>query len=70
MPAKSSTKKKGGSQKTRPLSLTWCGLDGYDVLSLRTFLALRDSELDLLAFGQGLKAIARDVAEMSKYVWA
>jgi hypothetical protein len=41
------------------LSFQTCsGLDGYDVLSLRTFLALRDRELDLLAFGQRLESVA------------
>ena len=41
------------------LSFQTCnGLDGYDDLSLRTFLALRYCELDLLAFGQGLESVA------------
>ena len=68
--ARTQPQKKGGSLKIRPFSLNWLGLDSYDVLGLRAFLALRDSELDFLAFGQRLEAIARDVAEMSKYVWA
>jgi len=40
----------------------------YDVLSLRTFLAVSNSELDLLAFCQRLEAVARDSAEVGKYV--
>ncbi len=45
-------------------------LDRDDVLCLGTFLALRNSELDPLAFSQGLEAIANDSAEMRKHVGA
>ncbi len=40
----------------------------YDVLSLRTFLAVSNSELDLLAFCQRFEAVAGDSAEVGKYV--
>jgi hypothetical protein len=43
-------------------------LQRYDVLRLRAFLALRDRELDLLAFRKRLEAAALDGAEMSEYV--
>ena len=54
--------------RTRLSFQTSTSIDGYDVLSLRAFLASRNCELDLLAFGQGLESVARDVAEMSKYI--
>ncbi len=43
-------------------------LDSDDVLSLRTFLALSNCELNLLAFFQGLETAAGDSAEVSEYV--
>jgi len=45
-------------------------LNGYDVLCLRTFLALSKSELDFLTFSQRLVSIACDSAEMGKHVGA
>ena len=48
--------------RTRLSFQTSTSLDGYDVLSLRALLASCDGELDLLAFGQGLESVARDVA--------
>ena len=45
-------------------------LDGYDVLGLRAFLALRYDELDALAFGQGLVARHGNRAEMREHVGA
>ncbi len=42
--------------------------DRDDVLSLGTFLALGDRELDFLAFGQGFEARTGDGAEVGKYV--
>lgn len=45
-------------------------LDRDDVLCLGTLLALCHSELDPLAFSQGLESIAGDSAEMRKYVGA
>lgn len=56
-------------QQCRAVAI-WYDSDSYDVLCLGTFLALGDSELDLLTFGQGLETRALDSAEMSKYVWA
>ena len=44
--------------------------DRDDVLCLGTFLALGDSELDLLALSQRLVAGASDSAEVGKYVGA
>ena len=40
------------------------------VFSLRAFLTLRDRELDLLAFGERLEAVALDCAEMRKHIGA
>src|SRR5690606_127187 len=45
-------------------------LQGNDVRSLRAFLALGNGELDLLAFSQGLEAVAADCAEVCKHVRA
>ena len=39
-----------------------------DVLGLRTFLAVCDRELDLLAVGQGFEAITLNCAEVDKNV--
>ena len=41
-----------------------------DVLRLRAFLALGDRKLDLLAFRQGLEAVADDCTEVHKHVGA
>jgi hypothetical protein len=45
-------------------------LQRYDVLGLRTCLALGDGELDLLGFGKGLEAGALDGAEVRKHIRA
>ena len=39
-----------------------------DVLGLRSFLARRHGELDLLAFGQGLEAVTLDRSVMDEKV--
>lgn len=44
--------------------------DSDDVLCLGTFLALGDSELYALTFGQGLEAGAGDGAEVCKHIGA
>lgn len=41
----------------------------YDVRRLRTFLALGDFELNLIAFLKTLVALSSDRAVMHKYVW-
>jgi hypothetical protein len=46
------------------------GSDNDDILGLRAFLALRDRELDFLAFDQGFEPVPGNVAEMSKYIRA
>ena len=45
-------------------------LNRYDVLCLGTFLALGQSEFDLLTLSQRLVAGATDSAEVGKYVGA
>jgi len=63
--------KKGRDHTVPPFLLSgYRALNCDDVLCLRAFLALRDSELNLLAFSQGLESVSRDVAEVSKYVRA
>jgi len=51
------------------LNTIWSDSDCDDVLCLRTFLTLGNSELNLLTFGQGLETRALNSAEVSKYVW-
>src|SRR5690554_1614189 len=46
------------------------GLQGNNVLRLRTLLALSYGELNLLTFGQGLETRALDGAVVNKYVRA
>ena len=43
-------------------------LERNDILSLRTFLALRDREFDFLALCEGLEAAARDCTEVCEYI--
>lgn len=50
------TKKKGKPAKACPFLPIQLKLDGYDVLGLRTFLALSYREFNLLAFSQSLES--------------
>ena len=61
---------KKGPRYRGPLAFIPGSLDRNDILSLRAFLALRDGELDLLAFGERLEAAALNRAEVRKYVRA
>ena len=42
--------------------------EGNNILRLGTFLAVRNSELDLLAVGKGLEAFTFDGTEMNKNI--
>ncbi len=42
----------------------------YDILGLRTFLALSHDKRNLLSFGKGLEAATLDSAEVRKYIGA
>jgi hypothetical protein len=60
-------KKAGPKGPAFLLSNRYCS-DRDDVIRLRAFLALRHSELDLLAFLQGLASLANDRVVVSEHV--
>ena len=71
MPAQnagSETKKAGVSPGF--LSAPWWGLGGLDVGSLLAFGALRDFELDLLTFLEGLESVHVNRGEMGEQIFA
>ncbi|VVT22345.1 hypothetical protein MARINON1_51133 [Marinobacter salarius] len=69
----------GGNHKIHPqkkaaeaafLAVPYYPLDSSNVFRLRTFLALGNGELNLLAFCQGLEAAALNCAVVNEYVRA
>jgi hypothetical protein len=62
--------KKGAARAPFSLSHDLAVLDRNYVLSLGTFLAIRYVELNFLAIGQSLEAIALDGAEMNEHIGA
>ena len=63
--------KKAGVKLKRPVTMLRAFLDllqCYDILCLRTFLAISDSEFDFLTFSESFEPRAADRTKMSKNV--
>jgi len=63
-------KKKASLERLALLIKQGIRLDGYDILGLRTFLALSKRKLNLLAFGKRFETGASNRAKMSEYIGA